>query len=198
MKAPLALAGLMVVSAAFGQSSDQSDNPGSLWTSASGNAISDRVAHHVGDIVTVLVVESSTSSFTAQTTTNKADSASIAKGIGPVLANLIPNLGVGASSSTTGGGTTNQAGVFTVTLTATIKSVLPNGNLVIEGSKDLVTNRDTQSFSIKGVIRPQDISPTDTVLSTKIADAQIKATGKGQISERQRKGLLIRLLDWLF
>lgn len=191
----LALACALFASAQNAPAND--DNPGSLWSQNATDPLHDRTAYKEGDIITVIITESTSASFAAQTQTAKADSAGINQGIGPIL-RIIPHLGVGASSSTAGSGSTTQTGTFTGTITAIVKKVLPNGNMLIEGHRDIVYNKDTQTLKLTGIIRREDISPTNTILSTQIANAEIRAVGKGQITDRQRRGLLMRLLDWLF
>lgn len=174
------------------------DNPGSLWNDRATNPFRDRVANKEGDVITILVSETSSSSFAAQTTTAKSDQNSITKGLGPILGSLIPALGTGANSTNTGQGSTTQSGKFSARMSAVIKSVLPNGMLVIEGTRNVVVNKDTQTIKISGLIRRDDIRSDNTVLSESIADAYITATGKGAIVDRQRRGILTRVLDWLF
>jgi len=199
MKKLIVLMLIAVSAIAFCQATSvDKDNPGSLWSEGTADPLHDRTASKEGDIVTVIITESTSASFAAQTQTAKSDSASINKGIGPILQSLIPNLGIGASSATAGSGKTTQTGTFTGTVAAVVKKVLPNGNLLIEGTRDIVYNKDTQTIRLSGIIRREDISSTNTILSTQIANASIKAAGKGQISDRQRRGFLIRLLDWLF
>ncbi|HEY3780458.1 MAG TPA: flagellar basal body L-ring protein FlgH [Fimbriimonadaceae bacterium] len=175
-------------------------NPGSLYGSGSngGDTLHDVTACKEGDLITVIITESTAASFNATTTTTRADSASINKGIGPVLGNLIPGLGVGDAQTSTGTGATTQAGSFTGTVSAVVKKVFPNGTMLIEGTRDIVYNKDTQTIRLSGIIRREDITPTNTIFSSQMANASIKAAGKGQISDRQRKGLLVRMLDWLF
>lgn len=187
-----------LITFAQAQEPSKHDNPGSLWNQCAPDNLRDRTASREGDIVTIIISEASSASFSAQTTTSKNDSANILKALGPILGNIIPNLSVGANSATSGAGATSQTGTFTATMTAIVKKVFPNGTMLIEGSRDIKTNKDTQTIKLSGIIRKEDILPNNTVLSANIADAQIHATGKGQISDRQRKGLLIRLLDWLF
>jgi flagellar L-ring protein precursor FlgH len=198
LKLPLIL--LLVGLAAIGYCQDPSkhDNPGSLWVQSAVDPLRDRTASKEGDVITILISEVSSASYTAQTTTAKNDSAGILKGLGPILANIIPALGIGANSNTSGSGATSQTGAFTATMTAVVKKVFPNGTMYIEGFRDIVTNKDTQTIRISGIVRREDVRPDNTVLSSNIANAQIKASGKGQINDRQRRGLLVRLLDWLF
>lgn len=195
-----ALIGLSLMAGlVYGQQPVDDSNPGSLWNNQNSysDPLHDTTACKEGDIITVILSESTAAAFSAQTTTSKSDSASISQGIGPVL-KYIPNLAVGASAATNGAGATSQTGSFTGTVSAVVKKIFPNGTMLIEGSRDIVYNKDTQTIKLTGLIRRIDITPNNTILSTQIANASIKASGKGQISDRQRKGLLVRLLDWLF
>jgi flagellar L-ring protein precursor FlgH len=180
------------------QDAKKDDNPGSLWKSNARDYLRDRVARREGDLITIIISESSSSSFQAATNASKNDSTNIAKGLGPLLGNLISNWGIGASSGVDGKGATTQAGRMTARMTAIVKQVLPNGTMIIEGTRAVTTNKETQVFTLSGVIRQDDVRADNTILSEFIADAQIKADSKGMISERQRKGILTRLLDWLF
>jgi len=83
-------------------------------------------------------------------------------------------------------------------MTAKVVEVLPNGNLVIEGRQTIVINGEEQVIVVSGIVRPQDIEPDNTVLSTYIADATIVYNGTGPIGDAQEPGLLTRLLNWLF
>lgn len=174
------------------------DNPGSLWPGKNYHStLSDRTARRKGDIVTVVISESSTASFNASTTATKKDSNTIALSF-PILAGILGGLSTSPTSSTSGTGATSQAGSFQAMVTCTVKKVLPNGNMVIEGQRWIKINKDYQNFKLTGTIRPDDIATDNTVRSEKVADAEIVADGKGQISDRQRRGILTRILDWLF
>ena len=78
--------------------------------------------------------------------------------------------------------------------------MLPSGNLLLEGKKQIRVNAEIQYIILSGVIRPEDISPANTVLSTRIADLQIDYYGSGVLGDQQRKGFLARAIDkiWLF
>lgn len=195
MKRSAILAVILFSACALGQSDE---NPGSLWSNKAKNPFVDRVARHEGDIVTILISESSSSSFAAQTTTSKTEKNNITKGLGPLLGNLIPALGTGADASSAGQGSTTQTGRFIAKMTVTIKKVLPNGQYLIEGARAVKVNKDTQTFRLSGLVRADDIRSDNTILSENIANAEIFADGKGAISDRQRRGFLSRLLDWLF
>jgi flagellar L-ring protein precursor FlgH len=116
--------------------------------------------------------------------------------------NYNPNVGVNAgyNSSFTGSGATNRNETMNARLSARIIQVLPNGNLVLRGSQEILVNNERQYITVQGVVRPYDISPDNTVQSTYIADARIDYSGQGDISRKQREGWLSRFFDsvWPF
>lgn len=173
--------------------------PGSLWSDSGMNPFLDRTARRVGDLITIIISETSTASFNASTSLSKNDSNGLNNDfVNGFLNRIIGNVSTGGSSSNDGKGTTAQTGKLSARLTAVVKAITPQGNLVIEGTRSLVVNREIQSFQIGGVVRRDDVRADNTVLSENIADAEIKMVGKGAIYDRQRRGLLTRVLDWLF
>lgn len=192
-----ALAALLAPGA-IAQSEKDADKAGNLFCAAKGfNPFADRIARHEGDIVTVVINENSSSTYQAATSTKKTDSNSITNGI-PLLQGLFAAASTGANSSVAGTGQTSNSNVFTAQMSVIVKQVLPNGNLVIEGTRSVQTNKDTQTFKLTGIIRQDDIRSDNTVLSASINDARIVVDGKGQIANRQRQGILTKILDWLF
>ena len=75
---------------------------------------------------------------------------------------------------------------------------MPNGNLAIWGSRQVQVNNENQYIHIQGVIRPEDISANNVVLSTFVADAKIELSGQGVVSDKQRTGWLTRILDYVW
>lgn len=193
---------LLLVSVALGQDQGvipDKTNPGSLTNSNSGNPFMDRVARRVGDIVTIVIQEETVSNFTASTNAAKTDSSNInANFFNDFLNRILRPVSTAASSSVGGNGRTNQSSNMSARMSVVVREVLPNGNLVLEGTRSLVTNRETQTIVLSGIVRPFDIKPDNTVLSTAIADAQIRMEGQGMIADRQRRGFLTQILDWLF
>lgn len=177
----------------------------SLWKSAaspaptagSGSLFTDKKAHQVGDLITILVVESSSASQKADTTVTKKSSVDVKPGVGPLL-NKIPALGFGGNTSSVANGTTSRSSNLTAQITATVTEVKPNGVLVITGDRNVTANTETQTLRITGTVRPEDITPENTVLSTAVADAKIAYSGKGSIAERQKPGIITRIFKLLF
>ena len=79
-----------------------------------------------------------------------------------------------------------------------IVEVKPNGNMVLEGERNVLANHETQILKVRGMIRPDDVGPDNSVQSTYLADAKIEYTGKGALGERQKPGILSRIFRQLF
>lgn len=163
-----------------------------------------------GDIITVIVRESLDASTTAGTNTKKegkvnSDAAAAAN---PFLAgqkpdgnNIInpgelPNWDIQSKNETKNTGDTRRRNTLTTSITCTVVEVYPNGNLKIEGEKQVTVNRDDSMVFISGTIRSKDITPQNTIQSTQVADASVKVKGKGPLWNNQRRGLITRVLDW--
>jgi len=177
---------------------DGGKNPGSLWSDSYVNPLVDRVARKEGDVLTIIISESSAATYEANTKASKNDQTVIDKAMGPIIRYFIRGATDGASSQVDGKGTTNQNGRMSARISAIVMKVLPNGNLIIEGSKSMTINKEIQNFRITGIVRRDDILSDNTVRSEDIAEAIIAMNGKGMIADRQRRGILTRLLDWLF
>ncbi len=192
---------------------------GTIWPgeNAKNSLFTDNKARHVGDIVTILINESSSGSNTANTSTSR-DTETLA-GISSLLgyekklarmnkdltdgedvysAGLLPSIQVGGSSSNnlTGKGSTTRAGKLQARITAKVMEVLPNGNLEIEGRRWLAVNAEDQYIIISGTVRPDDITSDNMVSSEYIADARIAYSGKGVVNDKMRPGWLTRIVDW--
>jgi flagellar L-ring protein precursor FlgH len=179
----------------------------SLWRegSAGSHLFADHRARAVNDIVTILVVEQSTQSRSATTKTSKSTSRTAAINDFPFLALPTRNakaaenmkFDIAGEAEHEGKGSIDRSDRLTAQIPARVVKVLDNGNLVIEGRRAVLVNDETQTATISGVVRPQDITGANTVLSSQIADAEVQVVGSGVLSEAQRPGILYRLLDWL-
>lgn len=197
----LLLAALTAVASLEAQTIDKSDGAsvGSLWSDAVPNPLVDRTARKVGDLVTIVISENSVSTFKAGTNASKSDANNVAQKlfIG-FLDRIFKPFATSATSNNKGEGDTTQTGKMTARISAVVTQVFPNGTMIIEGTRNIVTNKETQTIKLSGVIRRDDIRPDNTVKSENIAEAEIRMEGKGLIADRQRRGLLTRILDWLF
>ena len=104
------------------------------------------------------------------------------------------------SSKFAGSGSTTRKENLTATITARVIDVLANGNMLIEGRRNVLVNNEDQIIILTGTVRPRDITPDNLVNSTLIADARIAYSGKGIISDRQQPGWLMGIMDkvWPF
>lgn len=107
----------------------------------------------------------------------------------------VPALDAAGSAEYKGGGTIVNRQVATSRVAVTVIDVLPNGNMVLEGARVVRFSGETQYASLRGVIRPADVQPNNTVLSTNIADAQVEFVSEGTLTEAQKKGWLLRLAN---
>lgn len=200
MRTLLCVALLGAALAAHGQAIDKNDTGGgSLWSDDVRNPFIDRTARRAGDLVTIVISETSAARFAADTSLTKSDSNSTTPpSIGGFFGRLLRPLSSSSESSNSGSGETNASGRVSFRLTAIVREVLPNGNLVLEGARTVTINREVQTFKLSGVVRRDDVMANNTVMSESIADAEIRVEGRGGIYDRQRRGILTRLLDWLF
>jgi flagellar L-ring protein precursor FlgH len=156
----------------------------------------DHKARRVGDIVTIIVLESSRASKSAATKTSKRSDSSGSLNDLFGLGNLPLKMGADAGSDYSGSGTTTRSGTMEAKISAFVKQLLPNGNLVLEGTRKVAVNDDVQEIMVSGIVRPQDVRADNSVLSIYLADAQIKYLGEGPIA--QRPGILTRILQTPF
>ncbi len=183
--------------------------PGSLWSKESEmNAFfTDQRAKAKGDIITVRIVEVSQASEKA--TTDVGRSSSLNAGIPNLLglevnpkARIFSNpeklVVARTQNEHKGEGETTRAGSISATITARVVEVLPNGNLLIEGKREIYINNEKKEIWLQGVIRPKDIAADNSILSTQIADAKIIYTGIGVVSEKLRPGWAARILDLIW
>ena len=199
---------LLNISQSSAESANKADagnkeNNGSLWSEDKPQSFlfSDSRASKVGDILTVRIVESSKGNKNASTTTQKDSSISTSLsalfGI-PTDTLSKGSLGAETKEKNDGSGTTSRSSQLTAVMTAKVLDVLPNGNLVIDGKREVSVNNEAQIISINGIIRPEDIGPGNTILSSYIADAKINYTGNGVISDKQRVGWFVRVIDFIW
>ena len=155
----------------------------------------DRIARRAGDMVTVVLEEQTQAAKDANTSVNKSTGMGLAV---PTLFNsAVPELSASVAHDRNfeGGGSSDQSNKLTGTLTATVISVYPNGNMVIQGQKQLTLNQGDEYVTITGVIRREDVRPDNTISSTRIANAQLAYTGSGTLDQSNSMGWLARLFN---
>jgi len=191
---------------------------GSLWKNKA-SLFEDKKARRVNDLVTILINESTSAQKTASTTASRDSSTNygldtffgmntdfnihnlpLINGFYKAGNVFSPSVKGSATSDFKGDGDTARTGKITGTITAKVVEVLPNGNLVIESRKEVIVNNEKEILVLRGIIRPDDISQSNTILSQYVADAQIYLVGEGTLGDKQSQGWLVRFLDkiWPF
>jgi flagellar L-ring protein precursor FlgH len=181
-------------------------NADSLWRDETSRSMAaDIRAHAVGDILTIVVQESNTATKDSSTKTGKSTDvdASISTFLYPVSAggNLLtrkgqlPALQYSTKNDFNGGGTVNNSEQISARIAVKVVDVLPNGNLLVEGSRQTAFASENQTIVLRGTVRQEDISSFNTIFSYNIADASIKFVSNGSVADSQRKGWFTRIFD---
>jgi flagellar L-ring protein precursor FlgH len=183
---------------------------GSLYADGAPGLLDDSIASRVGDILVIKIDEKDLASHQADTTLDKSDATTYglpnAFGFIAALQKKYPNVDPSklfASTSEqkfTGNGAVNRQGQVTATLPVRVMQMLPSGDLFVEGTKIVMVGDEEHHIYMSGIVRRIDIADDDTVPSSRIADAEVEYTGRGDISDTQRRGWLGRLLSkiWPF
>lgn len=195
--------GWVVATALFVFSSHTSAD--SLWRDdARVSMVADRRARSVGDVLTILVQESNSTTKNNSTSTAKKAStdASISSFLySPTASSFLtkngqfPAMKYSMANDFTGGGKIANSEQITARISVRVIDVLPNNSLVIEGTRQTVIAGETQDAILRGVVRADDVAANNTVYSYNIADATIKYVSKGVVSDVQRKGWFTRIWD---
>jgi flagellar L-ring protein precursor FlgH len=189
---------------------DYAQSPGSLWSPSAKyyDMYSDHRARQVGDLVIVQVVESSSADKEATTEASHSNTVnnSVTDFLGlPVNETtvfgghpLTPTVNLSGSSKFNGDGKTTRKGTLTANVSARVIRVLPSGNYVIRGKKQIRVNEESQYIAVSGIIRPEDIMWNNSVMSTNIADLKVDYYGAGIIGDQQDKGFFVKILDKIY
>jgi len=181
-------------------------NPsGSLFSDSNPNLylFRDFKARNVSDILTIQIIESSSASNSANTSTKKEGSVAVKAGgffgleNGNQALNFADILSGSSSLTFAGRGSTSRAGELQAFISARVTEVFPNGDLAIEGLKEVTVNRERQVLRIRGIVRPRDITQNNVVLSTAIASMEVVFDGKGIVSDANKPGFIYKLLQWI-
>ena len=172
---------------------------GSLYTSEGplSDLARDPRARLVNDLITIIVIESATALSKGTTETSRKSSAKA--GVASILGQSPARLGdlVTASGANTlaGEGSTSRQSTVTTRLSARVSHVLPNGYMVVDGYREVVVNSERQLISIRGVVRPSDVTRDNTVRSDRLAQMEVRINGKGVVNDAVRRPhFLYRLL----
>lgn len=161
---------------------------------------SDLKANKVGDILTIVIDERTTSQNQSDTRTTKNNELSVNNNAGTGFLDFIPGFGIDSEMENqySGSGQVTSSGVFTSQMSARISKVLEDGNYLISGTRILDVHGEKQITQITGVVRPHDITSNNTILSSQISDIHVYYKGKGIIDQGHRPGIFTRLINWIF
>jgi flagellar L-ring protein precursor FlgH len=173
----------------------------SLWRDDTSHAMfGDKRACAIGDIVTIVVQENTSASKNNETKTEKNSglNAAVSTFLYPGFLSYkgsMPAVQYNSDLKHDGTGAINNSETIVAHVAVKVMDVLPNHNLVIEGTRETSFSGERQTIVLRGVIRPEDIQSDDTVLSYNVADATISIVGKGTVTDSQRKGWFTRIWD---
>ena len=169
----------------------------SLWVDGSSMSLySDKKARNVGDILTIVINESTTQTATKARTNSKSGSLNVNAGTG--IFDFIKAFSASGSDSFQADGSATDTNRYIGQITVTVVEVLPNDNMIVEGTQSIWQNRDEHKITLRGVVRRDDVTMNNTVPSTRVADATLKFDGKGPLNAKQRQGILTQIFNFLF
>jgi flagellar L-ring protein precursor FlgH len=170
-----------------------------MRSNVSRSLFADQKAAGVGDAVMIYVVETSSASNDARTNASRESGLSFAAS-GQFDQTALPSVGanIGSTNDFKGQGSTRSEGSMRARVSARVDSVLPNGNLFVQGSRKITINGEEQEIKISGIIRPSDIQSDNSVYSYNISDANIAIQGKGMVADAQEPGWLTKFFHWIF
>ncbi|MFI4918177.1 MAG: flagellar basal body L-ring protein FlgH [Legionellales bacterium] len=155
--------------------------------------VADRKATLPGDILTVIVLETSN----AQTSTDLSSSKDIKTALEAGYNKDNHEVQFGLKGKGRSAAKTGRNGKIKAALTVRVKDLLPNKSYFVEGIQMITINGEQQKMVLSGIVRPEDISPQNTVLSTRLAEARITYTGQGSVSNSQDRNYIYKILSFV-
>jgi len=174
---------------------------GSLYQDSYGMSLfDDRKAHYVGDVITVTLSEKTVSKKSSGVAVNKSsstafDSGTVLGGVAPSYKGLGLETSIAQDRTFAGDADADQSNSLQGNITVTVAEILPNGNLIVRGEKWITLNRGDEFIRISGIVRPEDIAPDNTIISTRLANAKISYSGTGALADSQSMGWLSRFFN---
>jgi flagellar L-ring protein precursor FlgH len=169
----------------------------SLWRVGARTFFGDQRAARVGDILTVQIDIDDSARTQNNTTTSRAANSTMGVphlfGLETSLGKILPGafdpsamIETGSTNNKAGAGAVTRSEKISLTIAAVVTGVMPNGNMVIQGTQEVMTNGEIRRLTVSGLVRPEDISAANTIRHTQIAEARIMYGGRGDISRVQR------------
>jgi flagellar L-ring protein FlgH len=153
-------------------------------------------ARHVGDPLTIVLVERTSASKSAGTKLDSGGGFGLTPpSTGPLSLFNPTDASASGRRNFAGTGTADQSNALSGEVSVTVSEVLPNGTMIVQGQKTVTLNRGDEFVQIRGLVRPADISADNRVLSTRVADARIAYTGRGDVARASRQGWLSRFFQ---
>ena len=177
--------------------SPQPASANSLWRTGARAFFNDQRAGRVGDILTVNIDIDDSAKTTNATNSSRTSSSKAGVphllGLESTIGKVLPGgfdpanaIETGSSSSNAGAGQVNRSEKISLTIAAVVTGILPNGNMMIQGTQEVRTNTDLRQLTVAGIVRPEDISSANTIRHTQIAEARISYGGRGDIARVQK------------
>lgn len=173
---------------------------GSLFFAGNGMELfTDRKANRVGDVITIVLNERTVSQKTNNISVKKESDASF--NAGPILgttpsySNMSLDTDVQQDRDFTGEADADQSNSLQGNITVTVSDIMPNGNLVVRGEKWMMLNRGDEYIRISGILRPEDVTPENTVPSNRLANARISYSGTGELADSNQMGWLSKFFN---
>ncbi|MCW5759026.1 MAG: flagellar basal body L-ring protein FlgH [Phenylobacterium sp.] len=175
----------------------QAAGANSLWRVGARAFFNDQRASRVGDILTVQIDIDDSAKTTNATSSSRSSGMNAGVphllGLESSLGRLLPGefdpanaIETRSNTSNAGAGAVSRSEKISLTIAAVVTGILPNGNMVIQGTQEVRTNTDLRQLTVAGIVRPEDISSANTVRHTQIAEARISYGGRGDISRMQK------------
>ena len=184
---------------------ENTPSPGSLYVSQSflAELARDPKAARPGDLITIRVVEQASALSSGTVSSSRASNSnhSITKLFGTLHpGGALANLGtMSGSTALDGQGSTGRATSVTTLITSHVTNVMPNGNLIIEGIKEIMVNSERQVIWLRGAVRPVDLAQDNSVASDRLAMMELRVNGKGVVNDAiRRPNFFVRLLQGIF
>lgn len=173
---------------------------GSLYQSSQSMTLfTDTKARNIGDIITIVLNERTASSKSSGVNVTKESSTSLPAGTifgtTPTLNGVPFDTSISQDRDFAGDAGADQSNSLSGSIAVTVADVLPNGNLIVRGEKWMTLNRGDEFIRISGILRPEDISPQNTVASTRLANAQISYSGTGELANSQNMGWMSKFFN---
>ncbi|MDB6061233.1 MAG: flagellar basal body L-ring protein [Verrucomicrobiaceae bacterium] len=178
-------------------------NQGGIYQAGGGLSLfEDKRARRIGDVITISLAESTTSSKKADSAIKKDDKvnldAGVVLGAQPKIGGVNMTTAINPTRDFSGAATADQSNKLQGTITVMVSDVLPNGLLEVRGEKWMTLNRGEEFIRIRGYVRPEDVLPDNTIASTKVADVRITYSGSGELAQSNRQGWASRFFgsEW--